>query len=247
MKKIISYFLFLTISLNSFAGHYVSNEVADTTKPLTRPLQQTKDSNVLVVIDGKIAGTIKELKSIDDLVKPDSIRSVNVLKGKEAIDKYGEKGKEGVVEIYTKATTVKEVRITDIKQSEAPDDADDSNKIFDRVEIEASFPGGDQVWRRYLERTLNGSTPVDHGAPHGTYTVVVQFVVDKEGNISNVTALTNHGYGMEQEVVRVITKGPKWNPAIQDGRQVKASRRQPVTFVVMKEDEPEKKKKKNRD
>ncbi len=247
MKKIIGCFLFLAISLNSFAGHYVSTEKADTTKPLTRPLQQTKDSNVLVVVDGKIAGTIKEIKSIDDLVKSDSIRSVNVLKGKEAIDKYGEKGKEGVVEIYTKATTIEEAKITDIKQSEVSDDANDSNKIFDRVEIEASFPGGDQVWRRYLERTLNGSTPVDHGAPAGTYTIVVQFIVDKEGNISNVTALTKHGYGMENEVIKVITKGPKWVPAIQNGRAVKAYRRQPVTFVVMKEDEPEKKKKKNRD
>ena len=45
----------------------------------------------------------------------------------------------------------------------------------------------------------------------GTYTVVVQFVVDKEGNVSDVKALTSHGYGMEDEAVRVIKKGPQWN------------------------------------
>ncbi len=109
---------------------------------------------------------------------------------------------------------------------------DDENKIFDKVEIEASFPGGDAKWRRYLEGTLNASTPVDNGAPEGNYTVQVQFVVDKEGNISDVHALTNHGYGMEQEAVRVIQKGPKWTPAIQNGRSVKAYRKQPITFVV---------------
>lgn len=106
------------------------------------------------------------------------------------------------------------------------------NNIFDEVEIEASFPGGDSKWRQYLERNANGQVATDNGAPEGTYTVLVQFVVDKEGNISDVRSLTNHGYGMEEEAMRVIRKGPKWNPAIQNGRQVKAYRKQPITFRV---------------
>ena len=112
---------------------------------------------------------------------------------------------------------------------------DDENKIFDKVEIEASFPGGDAKWRRYLEQNANGQVATDNGAPEGTYTTVVQFVVDKEGNISDVRALTNHGYGMEQEAMRVIKKGPKWTPAVQNGRQVKAFRKQPITFQVQSE------------
>ncbi|OSZ76817.1 energy transducer TonB [Chitinophagaceae bacterium IBVUCB2] len=112
---------------------------------------------------------------------------------------------------------------------------EDENKIFDKVEIEASFPGGDAKWRRYLEQNANGQVATDNGAPEGTYTTVVQFVVDKEGNISDVRALTNHGYGMEQEAMRVIKKGPKWTPAVQNGRQVKAFRKQPITFQVQSE------------
>ncbi len=112
---------------------------------------------------------------------------------------------------------------------------EDENHIFDKVEIEASFPGGDGKWRQYLERNCNGQVATDNGAPEGTYTTMVQFVVDKEGNISDVKALTNHGYGMEQEAIRTIQKGPKWNPAIQNGRQVKAYRRQPITFQVQGE------------
>lgn len=112
---------------------------------------------------------------------------------------------------------------------------DDENKIFDKVEIEASFPGGDKKWRQYLERNANGQVATDNGAPEGVYTTVVQFVVDKEGNISDVRALTNHGYGMEEEAMRVIKKGPKWSPAIQNGRQVKAYRKQPITFQVQSE------------
>jgi protein TonB len=112
---------------------------------------------------------------------------------------------------------------------------EDENKIFDKVEIDAAFPGGDAAWRRYLERNLNAQVPADNGASEGTYTVMVQFIVDKEGNISDVRGLTSHGYGMEEEAIKVIRKGPKWTPAIQNGRQVKAYRRQPITFVVQSE------------
>ena len=112
---------------------------------------------------------------------------------------------------------------------------EDENKIFEKVEIEASFKGGESAWRKYLERNLNPSAPVDNGAPEGTYTVYVQFVVSKDGSISDVRALTNHGYGMEAEAVKVIKKGPSWTPAIQNGRSVNAYRKQPITFQVQSE------------
>ncbi|NOT52037.1 MAG: hypothetical protein HOP10_12260 [Chitinophagaceae bacterium] len=121
---------------------------------------------------------------------------------------------------------------------------DTEDKTFDKVEIEATFPGGDQAWIKYLQKTLNANTPVDNGAPAGTFTVIVQFVVSRDGSISEVKALTNHGYGMEKEVIRVIKTGPKWIPALQDGRNVKAYRKQPVTFVIT---DDRKKKKKNKD
>jgi periplasmic protein TonB len=109
---------------------------------------------------------------------------------------------------------------------------EDENKVFEKVEIEAAYEGD---WRKFLERNLNASTPVDNGAPEGTYTVIVQFIVDKQGNVSDVKSLTSHGYGMEQEALRVIKKAPKWRPAIQNGRQVNAYRKQPITFVVTSE------------
>jgi protein TonB len=114
----------------------------------------------------------------------------------------------------------------------APKDETNYDQTFTKVEVEASFPGGEGQWRKFLERNLNASAPVDNGAPPGSYTVQVQFIVDKEGNVSEVKALSSHGYGMEEEAVRVIKRGPKWTPAIQNGRQVRAYRKQPITFVV---------------
>jgi protein TonB len=112
---------------------------------------------------------------------------------------------------------------------------EDENRIFEKVEIEASFKGGEAAWKKYLERNLNANVGPDNGAPPGTYTVYVQFVVSKDGSISDVKALTNHGYGMEAEAIRVIKKGPAWVPAVQNGRNVNAYRKQPITFQVTEE------------
>jgi len=108
----------------------------------------------------------------------------------------------------------------------------DTMKIFYKVEIEASFPGGVSAWREYLEKNLKADVPAKKKAPAGTYTAVVRFIVSKDGTISDIEPETNVGYGMENEVMRVIRKGPKWTPASQDGKKVNAYRRQPITFVI---------------
>ena len=116
--------------------------------------------------------------------------------------------------------------------AEIPDTSLAKNVVFEKVEVESTFPGGEMAWRKYLEKHLNPNVPVEHGAPAGTFTVVVQFIVDKQGAISEVKALINHGYGMEEEVLKIVSKGPKWVPAMQNNKVVKAYRKQPVTFVV---------------
>ncbi|HMR93016.1 MAG TPA: energy transducer TonB [Chitinophagaceae bacterium] len=112
---------------------------------------------------------------------------------------------------------------------------EDENKIFEKVEVDAKFKGGEGAWRKFLERNLNANVPVDNGAPPGLYTVVVQFIVSKDGSVSDIRALTNHGFGMEKEAVRVLQKAPSWTPAIQNGRNVNAYRKQPITFQVTEE------------
>ena len=60
-------------------------------------------------------------------------------------------------------------------------------------------------------------------------TVVVQFIVDKEGNVSDVEAISGPNE-LREEAVRVIKKSGKWTPAIQNGRQVKSYKKQPIKF-----------------
>jgi len=67
------------------------------------------------------------------------------------------------------------------------------SKIFQRVEVEATYPGGEQAWRSFLEKNLNPNTPINNNAPAGQYTVIVQFVVSKTGAVSDLRALTSNG------------------------------------------------------
>lgn len=104
--------------------------------------------------------------------------------------------------------------------------------IFETVEIEAQFPGGMDAWMKFLKRNLNADAPTENGAPVGKYTVVVAFNVDKEGNISDIAALNDPGYGTAQEAVRVIRRSNQWIPAMQNGRHVGYRQKQAITFIV---------------
>lgn len=103
---------------------------------------------------------------------------------------------------------------------------------FEKVEVDAKFTGN---WENFLRRYLDANVPVDNGAPPGKHTVIIQFVVDIDGSVSDIRPLTGIGYGMEQEAIRVLKKAAKWIPAIQNGRHVQAYRRQPITFEVLNE------------
>lgn len=107
-------------------------------------------------------------------------------------------------------------------------ETEDYDKVFTKVENPAEFPGGPDGWRRYLERSLQYP---DIAQENGTQGVVrVQFIVDREGNISEVQALNKIGDGLEDEAIRIIKKGPKWKPAEQNGRKVIYRHIQSITF-----------------
>ena len=159
----------------------------------------------------------------DEEVKPDE--KIEEIKDDQKISTktVESDNKEQVVQapVDTKGTEVVEVK-----------KEDDENKIFNKVEVEAAFPGGDAAWRNYLQKNLNADVPVENGAGEGTYTVIVKFVVSRDGSLSDVSCESDPGHGMCAEAMRVIKKTRNWTPAIQNGRNVNAYRRQPITFQV---------------
>lgn len=133
---------------------------------------------------------------------------------------------ENKVQIVQAPVEEKGTQVVEVKKD------DDENKIFTKVEVEASFPGGEAAWRNYLSKNLNTNTPIDYGAPGGKHTVIVKFVVSRDGSLSDVQCENDPGFGMCQEAIRVIKKTKNWTPAIQNGRNVNAYRRQPITWLV---------------
>jgi len=63
--------------------------------------------------------------------------------------------------------------------------------------------------------------------------VFVQFVVDKDGSITNVEVLKGIGGGCDEEAVRVVKNAPKWNPGKQRGRPVRVKMVLPITFKLL--------------
>ena len=100
------------------------------------------------------------------------------------------------------------------------------------TEEEAGFPGGLGEFRKFLMRNMDPDVPTKYHAPPGYYNVIVRFVIDKEGNVTDLVTETNYGFGMEQEALRVLRKSPKWIPAKQYGVLVNAYHRQPITFII---------------
>lgn len=165
----------------------------------------------------------------DEEVKPDEeIKEVEKLED----TKIGTINQEGIKDEGIVAPPV-EVKGTGVV--EAPKQEEDYDKVFTVVQIPAEFPGGLSAWTKFLERNLNRDLPVENGAPPGKYTVIVSFIVDKTGGISEVKAENDPGFGTKDEAVRVIKRGPNWKPAVQNGRNVIYRHKQSITFMVSEE------------
>ncbi len=104
---------------------------------------------------------------------------------------------------------------------------EDWDKTFTKVEIESDYPGGQGAWLRYLQKNLQYPQDAIDNEIQGT--VTVQFIVDKEGVVSDVEAISGPNE-LRAEAVRVIKKSGKWEPAVQNGRKVKSYKKQPITF-----------------
>jgi len=97
-----------------------------------------------------------------------------------------------------------------------------------RDEIEASFNGGDAAWGKYLSKNIDFPERARNLKVEGT--LMVQFIIAKDGSVTDAKIIQSVEYSIDEEALRVIKNAPKWKPARQDGKFVKAYRKQPLTF-----------------
>ena len=109
--------------------------------------------------------------------------------------------------------------------------AQDDNKVFEKIEVEAST--NQKAWIEHISKRTPLPDSVIKDIPAGSYKVKVQFIIDVHGIIGQVKALNDPGYGLAARAINAISsyKG-EWKPANQCGRNVKSYRQQLIVFIV---------------
>jgi hypothetical protein len=180
------------------------------------------DSNYIIIINGKIQdkeklkGKTIETKGDARVYGPDN---------KEAIKLCGEAAKNGVM-VFTDAVLTDKLPVT------KADTVPKFDRIFTKVENEAQFPGGQPAWIKYIQAVIQQNADLlIKDKNQGT--CLVEFIVDVNGNVSDVKATTMEKTKLAQVGIQAIKEGPKWKPAIQNGHLVTSYKKQAITFKLI--------------
>jgi periplasmic protein TonB len=122
----------------------------------------------------------------------------------------------------------------DAPVSSAPESTDkssvDPSKIFTAVETEPSFPGGIEMFYKFLQYNIRYPAKAFEDKIQGK--VFVSFTVEKDGSLNNIKVVRALGAGCDEEAVRVMELSPKWKPGVQNGRPVRVQYTMPISFSL---------------
>lgn len=114
--------------------------------------------------------------------------------------------------------------VSSITITPAATTASNSSDVFDRVDQMPSFPGGGSALMQYL------SSHVRYPKTTASGRVVLQFVVERDGSISNTKVVRSIDPALDREAVRVVSSMPNWNPGMKDGKPVRVKYTIPINF-----------------
>lgn len=124
----------------------------------------------------------------------------------------------------TVSDNAKQWRAAVIKPTADPD----SSKIFGAAEEMPSFPGGEKALMQYIKDNTYYPEEMCEGAAQGR--VMVGFVINEDGSISDVKILRSLTPECDEVAVKIVKGMPKWNPGKQNGKAVKTKYTVPVSF-----------------
>lgn len=133
---------------------------------------------------------------------------------------------EDVVETEIEAETEADEEIEIIEEEAEPV----IEEVFTVVEKMPSFPGGEEKLYEYLGQNIKYPQMAKEAGVKGK--VYVQFVVEKDGSITDVTVARGIGSGCDKEAVRVVKKMPRWSPGEQRGKKVRVKYTLPVVYQL---------------
>ena len=147
----------------------------------------------------------------------------------EIIEVPDEEEIEEEIEVDLDVEITEETVVEDIVFDE-PVEEEVAEEIFTIVEDQPAPKGGMAAFYEYVGKKLKYPAQARRMGIEGK--VFVEFVVDKDGTITDVKAIKGIGAGCDEEAIRVIQASPKWNPGKQRGRPVKVRMILPITFKL---------------
>ena len=105
-----------------------------------------------------------------------------------------------------------------------------NDKVYEKVEVMPEFPGGDQAMMDFVAK--NVVYPQEARDKEISGRVMVGFIVEKDGGISDAKVVKGIGGGCDEEAVRVFSAMPKWKPGKQDGKPVRVGFQMPINFKL---------------
>lgn len=132
------------------------------------------------------------------------------------------------MDVFDKIEKQENIEIAPVQVEQEEEEAED--EIFQVVEQDPEYPGGVEALYKFIQQNLKYPQLAKENNITGR--VFVQFVVEKDGSVSNVKAARDIGGGCGAEAVRVIKAMPKWTPGKQRGKAVRAAYTLPVNFVL---------------
>jgi TonB family protein len=106
----------------------------------------------------------------------------------------------------------------------------DGEVIYQTVDEMPEFPGGVEALMDYVSRNVKYPESAKENNLQGR--VLVKFVIEKDGSVSNVEVGRGWGNELDDEAVRVVKAMPKWKPGKQDGKPVRVSFMLPINFKL---------------
>jgi TonB family protein len=110
-----------------------------------------------------------------------------------------------------------------------------TDETFQVVEQMPEFPGGMGEWLKWLQANIKYPKEAKEKGEHGR--VILQFIVEKDGSITDVKVVRSVSPALDAEAIRVASAMPKWKPGMQRGKVVKVKYTLPVMFNLNKDKE----------
>lgn len=176
---------------------------------------------VVEQVKSSVKFTAPIIKKDSEVKEEDEIKLDEVQKSDKAVGAFTVEGNDEVGGAVLKAKE-------DIAAPEPPKHVVEETKIFTVVEQMPMYPGGDAALMGYLRDNIKYPTVAAENGVQGR--VVVGFVVERDGSITDVNILRGVDPSLDREAMRVVKSMPRWNPGKQNGSAVRVKYQCPVSF-----------------